>query len=45
MFTKYGEHIPRCIAESEAVDLKKQNVFLVRCAILYIAVKSFVDAC
>jgi hypothetical protein len=26
MFTKYGENIPRCIAESEAVDLKKQNV-------------------
>jgi hypothetical protein len=25
MFTKYGENIPRCIAESEAVDLKKQN--------------------
>ena len=26
MFTKYGEHIPRFIAESEAVDLKKKNV-------------------
>jgi hypothetical protein len=26
MCTKYGENIPRCIAESEAVDLKKQNV-------------------
>jgi hypothetical protein len=26
MFTKYGENIPRCIAESDAVDLKQQNV-------------------